>query len=362
MVIKVLFAIMSVWDWFRSFTRSVYISGDPLRIKMLQLYYESSRDRTSPDKRLSLLLLSRQIGESLGLTCWLLWIDHWRIEILQWVKRDFKTALDVAMRAVLLSRKPENHVCQMTDRLHINLVEIYLGLDAVGYATAIQENLDYVATEMTLDYESQCMMEFRRSCLQIELDELDEAEASAWRCLEACEIVDGSTYYMAIGYANLCITAFRRGEFDKLHEYTIVGELCSRNSGGGESVYLQNFKAWQALAARQGGEAETANALYRQALHRVNFSSVTPDLHFYTALCAYHELDDEWEEALHLRDQQLDETSTSGSPYAECICRLERCRLLKQMGKPLEDELKAARQAAEGLNDPAYFLQWLDEF
>lgn len=361
MVIKVLFAIMSVWDWFRNFTRTAYISNDPQRIHMLQLYYESTHDRRSPDQRLSLLMQSRQLGEELREPCWILWIDHWRIEVLQWAKRDFKTALDVAVRAVMLSRKPENRICQIADRIHINLVEVYLGLDAVGYADSIRENLDYVATEMRLDYESRCMMEFRRSCLEIELDELEQADASAWRCIEACENADGSSYYLAIAYANLCITAFRRRDYDRLRDYAIVGEICAHNSGGGERIYLQNFKAWQALAARHDSETEIANALHRQALHYIRFANITPDLHFYTAVCAYHEMAEEWEPALRLRDQQLEETSVSGSPYAECMCRLERCRLLKRMGKPLENEIETARQVAEGLVDPGYYLERLDK-
>lgn len=349
---------MSVWDWYRRYVWEMMSSGDSQRMLMIDLYQRADAD-LSADSRLELLTQSRKIAESLGEQCWMLWIDHWRIEVLQWVKRDYKTALDIAVRAALDVRKEENKACQIADRLTIGLVEIYLAVDPIGYENSIRETLAYVENEMTIDYESRCMMEFRRSCLELELNELKGAEDAAWRCINACESAFGAGYYQAVALACLCVVAFRRDEIKQVREYAILGEQQTRFSG--EQVYMAEFVAWQAYTARRLDEELAAKQLYRRAMSYAQDKQQKPDAMFYTAMCGYHELVGDLDHAMTLRDQQLSEAVVSGSPYAECMCRLERVKLLKVMERSFEDEVVAAKQAATGLVKPELFLARLNE-
>lgn len=344
---------MSVWDWYRRYVWEAMRSGDSQRLLMIELYQRAETDLAA-DERLNLMLQSRQIAESLGERCWMLWIDHWRIEVLQWVKRDYKTALDIAVRATMEVRKDTAKACQIADRLYIGLVENYLAIDPIGYENAIRETLAYVENEMTIDYESRCMMEFRRSCLEIELDELKAAEDAAWRCIDACESAFGAGYYQAVALACLCVVMFRRNEIKKIREYAIWGESQSRRPQ--EQVYMAEFIAWQALSARKLGDDEVAKQLYRRAMSYAREKELKPDPMFYEAMCDYHLLAGDTDHAMTLRDQQLSESVVSGSPYRECMCRLERVKLLKLMGQPLEDEIEAAKEAAKELAKPALFL------
>jgi hypothetical protein len=344
---------MSVWDWYRRYVWDAVSSGDSQRTLMIDLFQRAESD-LSADERLNLLGQSRHIAEGLGETIWMLWVDHWRIEILQWIKRDFKTALEIAVRATMEVRKDHNKSCQFADRLYIGLVEIYLAIDPIGYENSIRETLVYVENKMTIDYESRCMMEFRRACLEIELDNLEATEAAAWRCINACESSFGAGYYHAVALACLCVADFRRGDIKKVWEYAILGEHQSRLNS--ESVYMSEFIAWQAFSARKLGDDLVAKQLYRRAMTFTHDKEQKPDPMFYEALCAYHLLAGDMDHAMTLRDQQLNETIASGSPYRECMCRLDRVRLLKLMGQPVEDEVAGTEKAAVGLAKPDLFL------
>ncbi|MCL4396210.1 MAG: hypothetical protein M1482_15645 [Chloroflexi bacterium] len=117
---------------------------------------------------------------------------------------------------------------------------------------------------------------------------------------------------------------------------------------------------WQALFARKMGDEDKAKRLYRVATASAARLGRKFSYAYYDSLCEYHELGEEPEHALRLRDQQLEQNVRGGSAHWECECRLKRCQLLARMGRPLDDELAQAREAARKLLDPAQFLAKLE--
>ena len=61
-----------------------------------------------------------------------------------------------------------------------------------------------------------------------------------------------------------------------------------------------------------------------------------------------------------MRDEELATIVGHGQLGYECYCHVERCRLLGRMGRPLDEALAAAREAASKLRDPAPRLAELD--
>jgi hypothetical protein len=85
-----------------------------------------------------------------------------------------------------------------------------------------------------------------------------------------------------------------------------------------------------------------------------------PDHIYFDALCAYHDLANNLEEELAARNHELKLLVHKGRWAAECRCRIARCRLLEQLGRPLSEELAAAREVARRLRRPAAALAELD--
>src|SRR5919202_6415274 len=86
-----------------------------------------------------------------------------------------------------------------------------------------------------------------------------------------------------------------------------------------------------------------------------------PGRGYFDALCAYHERGGQLDTAWKVRERHLESVAGRGLLAAECQCRVDRARLLARLGRPLADELAAAREAAARLRDSSWYLARLEE-
>ncbi len=87
---------------------------------------------------------------------------------------------------------------------------------------------------------------------------------------------------------------------------------------------------------------------------------MTPSTVWFETLCAWKLLDEDVAGALRVRDREWKAIQGRGMLAYECGCRVERCRLLARLGRPLEEELTAARDAGGKRRAPAPRLAELD--
>ncbi|HKB38658.1 MAG TPA: hypothetical protein VKD72_19595, partial [Gemmataceae bacterium] len=159
-------------------------------------------------------------------------------------------------------------------------------------------------------------------------------------------------------HCDLCEIAHRRQDWEALREWSGEGEALARRTD--EHLKVAEFLLWQALLARRDGDEELARRHLRRALSRSRRVRSLPGTAYYNVLCAYHELGGELDRALEVRDLELRRLEGKGRLHDETRCRVKRCRLLGQLGRPLEAELADARTAASRLRDPAPHLEELD--
>ena len=117
---------------------------------------------------------------------------------------------------------------------------------------------------------------------------------------------------------------------------------------------------WRALLKRREGDDDTARRLFRSAQSRLGRLKSMPGESYFDAVCAFHEQGGDLGAALTVRDQELQMITGKGRLTHEARCRLKRCRLLAQMGLPLEEDRRAAREAAGKLRHPEKYLEELD--
>ena len=353
---------MSLWDWIEEFAAEADASGDEQRLALWETQLRAfNHGKENPDAMLAVLEEGRALAQLLHEDWWVLHLDHWRLQALLHYKLDYRDVLDLAVQATLEARKPAYAQLPQRICLHEDLIYAYLGIDPLGNADAIRRALDYMHSEVTEDLDCRYCVQNCRTEFALLRGALEEAEQSARLTLAmADDDVHRSTaeHHAAYAHCDLCEVAHRRQDWDALREASAEGEEVARRTE--EHLKVAEFLLWQALMARRDGNEELARRRQRQALARARRVKSLPGTTYYNILCAFHELGGEPERALAVRNLELERLEGKGRLHEECRCRVKRCRLLAQMGRPLEDELTAARASARTLRDPAPHLAELD--
>ncbi len=353
---------MSVWDWIEEFAAEANANGDEERLRLWEIQMRAfNHGKENPDLMLAALDEGRALAQQLNEPWWVLHFDHWRLQALLHYKLDYRDVLDLAVRATLEARKPS--FAQLPQRicLHEDLIYSYLGIDPLGNADAIRAALDYMRTEVTEDLDCRYCVQNCRTEFALLRGALAEAEESARVTLAmADEDVHRGTaeHHAAYAHCDLCEIAHRRQDWDALREWSTEGETLARRTD--EHLKVAEFLLWQALLARRDGDEELARRHLRRALSRSRRVRSLPGTAYYNVLCAYHELGGELDRALEVRDLELRRLEGKGRLHDETRCRVKRCRLLGQLGRPLDVELAEARTAARRLRDPGPHLEELD--
>jgi hypothetical protein len=310
---------------------------------------------------LALLDEGRHLAGRLREPWWMLFYDDRRAGALMKYKGDALAGLELAVRNALEARKPLYDSFPWRFRIHDHLIVGYLNTDPVGYAGPIREAISYLERDVPPEGSPKYLLLARRRWLAGELGNHDEAAELARRALSvAASDVDQLTArsHSVFCFSHLCEIAFLRKDHEGLAELSGAGEELARQVG--HQLELSEFQMWQALLARRDGDAVRAGRLYRQSRRRISHLGMPPDHIYFDALCAYHDLAGELTEALAGRDHELALLLNKGRWAAECRCRIERCRLLARLGRPLHEERAAATQVARRLRCPEAALEELE--
>jgi hypothetical protein len=328
------------------------------RYRMRNLAHEAFRYfEVEPGRGMAMLNEGRTLAEKLNESCYVLYYDYWRCDLLLFYLNDPLGALDLSVRTAVEANKPANRHCSDRARVLRVMVDAFLYTDPVGYADKIRENIDFIERETNPDLDTWRILQWQRGYLEMALDDLDAALDASLVYLDRC---GNSDFRLSDAYSLLAEVCYRRGELKACYDYAQLGEIHARRSSTNTKRWLLEFLAWEALCARTFGEEDIAQTKFRLATTQAARLEARPFAAYYDGLCAYHEHAREYEFALKLRDQQLGEVLSSRSPYAEAECRLRRCRLLSGMGKPFDNELSTARETAKRLIAPESFLKKLD--
>ena len=353
---------MTVWDWVDMFEAVARVRGDAERLRLTRFHPEAYNYRQSdPDRMLALLEEGRRLALRLHEPWWVLFFDHWQVEAFIYYKDDYREVVDRAVKVMLQLRQPvlEGHPLRFA--VYCNLVAAYLCVDPRGHAAAIREALAYLQQQVPEEGGDRYLLQARRHWFAFELGELDRAGVLA---LEELAMADTdpdrhlAAHHEVDTYKALCRIAFRKGDWPALAGYAAIGEERARTLGYRFELAL--FLVWQALGARRDGREEQARRLFRQGTGQMSRLGQPPDDSYYDTLCAYHEQSGQLTAAWRVRERQLARTAGRGQLATEAECRLKRCRLLAQMGQPLDDEVGAARAAIARLREPGWYLAELE--
>jgi hypothetical protein len=344
---------MSLWNWIDERWRIAQTEQDANTVAMIRLFYMALDEmQRSPDDSIAMLNKSRELAEASHDAWWIQLVNHWELQARLCYKMDFNGTRELATKALEETRKPFYKTFPQRTCLHEDLITGYLRQDPHGYKTEIKDAI--TSMEQTVSPKLDCYQCFHdlKTDFAILTGTNDQMLEEGLRYLQ---IAQGSDHYSASAYGVLCTIAFKRGEWERLGEYARLSEEAARRA---ELDYLiPTAYAWQAVVAQQKGDVKQAQtfAMNATALTQQNLTSQRNE--YFEAMCIYHEQGKRLDEALKVRERQLQRLAGKAQHHAECHSRVEIFRLRKALALPTETALKDARAAAEKLKNPTPMLE-----
>jgi hypothetical protein len=332
-------------DWFNDYLRQALDEEDESKIRLAWLVGQAYDFReTDPDTSLGMIAEGRALAEQLGEPWWMLRFDEYRVHALLHFKRDYRKVLDLAIQNTLTVRKPQYTDFPRRLDIYQDLVFAYLGIDPLGHAEQVRDVLTFLDKEVPEEGSDRYMLQAGFRQLALDCGQYDEAERAIQTSLALADRDpdrERAEHFSVFVYCAVAGMSWRRRDLDRLRESVEVGEEIVRKVG--HKVELAEMLMWQALLARQDRRQDRAARLYRQAVSTMTRVRMPGDEYYFEARCAYHSLAGELPRALSVRQSELATVLDRGRFHRECKIRIELCRLLAEVGQPLEAELAAAR-------------------
>jgi hypothetical protein len=350
--------------YLRDFYQKAQERNDEPRLRLCRLMGGEAfaLRETDPARALAMYDEGSRLAAALGEPVWVFVFDERRLTAQMHFLRDYRCALDLAVKSVLEIRKDKyDGLDDLQHDFHFHLIDAYVGIDPRGYAKEVREALAHLDAELSPEDESRYQLLASWWDFALALDDLDGAEKHALAAVARGEADPNKRkliHWGTFAHDCLCAVSWRRADWRGLAERGAAGEELARKVG--HKLELAGLQLWQALAVLHAGDAANARRLYRQSIAGVSRLRMPPEPKYFDALCGFLGTEGNIEGQWGVRERELATLRDKGRIDAESQCRLKRCRLLARLGRPMDEEMAAAREVANKLRDPAARMAELD--
>ncbi|MGE3804194.1 MAG: hypothetical protein AB7K24_05940 [Gemmataceae bacterium] len=355
--------IDDLWDWFVEKELEYEEEGDQERLAMASLHADAFElGESNPQGMLRMLKDGRARARRLGEPWWTYLYEVWIAMTYQDNLGDLRNGLTEALHCVNEGRKPALQGHPWRIAAHNTLLAAYIDVDPLGYAQAIEACIKELSREIPRNsFEHRyVMLEHQRTYLLI-CGRYQQARRIALRALNLFERdFLGDDWYVIHAFLDLCLIAFHDRNVEGLLAAVEPVEEIARSH---ETAQLDHSEAqvWQAIAARLQGDEKRAKRLFRSASNRTVRLRKKPRLRHYEAIAAFHELGEDLERCLEVRDEQLAHIQNTGRFGYECDVRIKRCELLARLDRLKPRDLAKARDSLKPLKNPQPYRKRLDK-
>lgn len=311
---------MNVNQWIQEFAEEAIKNNDYQRIQLVIMVQDGDRLRESqPEVAFQVYQIGRESAENLAEACWVMLFAQRMAQVCIFELEDLDRAMSLVARDYVLSTQDQYIHCPINPAIRVNLVETYLYYDPIGYASTIEEVIAYLHKTTAPSSYIKLQLDDFLAQLHLKLNQLDKALEYALRTLD-----DG------FGYLTLTRIYWERGDYQKALDMSLLRLDESRYS----NYALADAGAWaSAMMMRLNQDEEKARQLHHLAVRQLQNINFVPNSTLFDALTDYHEADGNYEQALAVRDQQLERQNTVAGPEEVVIVRLRRARLLGRIGQ-----------------------------
>lgn len=308
--------------------------------------------KTDPDQALQGMIAGRDLAEAANDKQALIYMNHWILQLMIFEKRDYQGAYDLAVKTALEARKPEYQHRQERICTQQDLILTYEGIDLEGYEELIEDALKYMISQVTP--EIQC-----RRCLQgllcstaIGLERTEKAIQYSREYLDVAENAGWHSHHHTINaYEHLCEAVSLQKDWHAMIKYALVALQLI-----GKDIYYNtsaaSLHAAMAYAYQMLDQPKDAQLAYQKAVNMANHTKAELPTSYYNFMTAYHLGVGELEKALHIRERHIASMEGRGQIFWECLARIDRCRLLKKLGRDYAEELATVKTLIPKLKKP----------
>jgi tetratricopeptide (TPR) repeat protein len=348
---------VDVWAWFNRPLRAIGGGSQMATLRRLVEQHHTHWQilETETDRALAFFQQARETATQINAPCYAIFFWLWCCETYIHYYADLDQALDIATKIVVEARKPQYQNCPSLCWAYRSLADVYSIVDPVGYADKIRETLDFIEANIPIDFDTYCLLEYRRAIVSFALDDPSKAREFALSYLGRCE---SSNFRKVDAYILLCRFSYALGDFDATQQYAILTEQHANRRNRINS--LVEAWAWRALIAQKKGQLDIARQFYRKASAKFAEYDFQLWLTYGTIMSDYYVLSEQPAKAIDMARRTLSATKGSGRRLETCKCHLQLCLTLARLEMPYGVELADARAAATMLIDPSTYLQKLD--
>ena len=328
--------------------------GDAPRMQLAVLWEKSvALSYEAPDQKLAIYEQARALAQKLDEPYWVLFFDHWKIEVLLYEKHRPQEALKLAARAAFEVRKPLYDAFLYRPQITLSLTACYLKLDPIGYEKPLREAFDYARQQCAghdelKPYFAQQWSRFLEAVAD------PDAVAANWEHLHLA-FESGTEHYVLFALVHLCSTlASYDLEAARAHigEFAATGlELCVLEDREREAAM---FTMWAAVAARWDGDEARAQSLYARAWKLQKRLSSPHNAVQFAAQIFHHDAG-EIERALKVVEDEIGVNARHELKYLEAKRRLKKLELLRELGHETEGEARRLQSVAAELKSREYW-------
>jgi ATP/maltotriose-dependent transcriptional regulator MalT len=328
-------------------------------INYRQLFLDGYYQRyDNPAKATQLMRQASALAKEDGDLHEALFMDHWILQTVIHISKDYVLGLDMAVQTAVEARKPMYKAQMERVCVHEDLIRAYLGIDPIGQAILIEDAMTYIEKEADPSIQCYyCMMSIRAS-FELTFGATEKAETATLRYFN--ETASSEPHHYAIAHLRMTELAYLRGDWDKVLSYAERGMTAI-----GDNDQLQDdlasFSAAKAMALQKLGRDAEADIAAQQAVMKAAKFAYPLSRLYYQSLSTFYLGKGQLDEALALRERQLADIVGKGQPYWEAVIRLECARLSKQLGEPYDEHLISIRTLATKLKLPDIVLDPLSK-
>lgn len=344
---------VDLWGWFWREEQRAYHEQDANVLRLVELARKGwmHRRNAQGDAMLATFREAAQIAAHIEHPCWELFCTYWACSTLFYHVDDLEAAMHDTVQ--LTARAHQSHFadCPIRGRIYFLLADIYYEIDVFGYEDKIRAALSYLTEHIAMDEDTYFRVQHRLADLAFLHERYDEAH-------------EGVTAYMAEAQNNrfrlrsahqlLQAIAYARGDLLAVHSHAQHVEIYARAIESHIDVGVALL--WQATCAIRADASDLAEQHYQQALYLFETYELSRWLDYYNARCEYLELTGRPDEALTLRNTQIDEYADYGSIWYLGRAHLQRCRLLGRMGQDCETALHEATALIDHMRKPHKYI------
>lgn len=354
---------MDIWGWIEQCRAQYQEAADEARLEMvacLQRAYDFNQK--DPDLYLSHLNEGRRLARQLSEPLWILYFDAKYLEGLIDEKKDYRQALDLAVHCAVEVHKAAYEYWPGRHTILDIVLFTYVRIDPWGYEEEIRRfmaHLNELAPRESHPTRHGLMHSRRKFAIEREAwSEALEVASAHLELIDAAADRHRLTYDRSTLHTEFCLILYQLGRWEDMGEHACLAEDLTRQMNN--TLDLAEALVWQAVLAQHGGHEKKALRMFRAASERIAGCKATPYRECYQALVAFHEEGGRWEKALQVRDEELETCRGTGQWAYECRLHIERCRLLKKLGRLSAADAEAARLSLTPLRRPERYREKLE--